>query len=53
VRELARERSRGEESGPQFIEFVERKLGEHGVKKMVPDAGTLAVVWQRTIWRTR
>ncbi len=34
-------------TGPQFIEFVERKLEEHGVEKVVPDADTLAVAWRR------
>lgn len=34
-------------TGPQFVEFVERKLDEHGVKKVIPDEETLALAWRR------
>ncbi len=34
-------------TGPHFIEFVERKLQEHGVEKVVPDDQTLADAWKR------
>jgi hypothetical protein len=34
-------------TGPQFVEFVEGKLDEHGVEKVVPDDETLAVAWRR------
>ena len=30
-----------------FITFVEEKLEEHGVKKVVPDAETLEIAWRR------
>jgi hypothetical protein len=29
-------------TSPQFISFVERKLNEHGVKKIVPEDNDLA-----------
>jgi hypothetical protein len=32
-------------TSPQFIEFVERKLVEHGVKKIVPDQELLSKVY--------
>ena len=28
-------------TSPQFIEFLERKFAEHGIRKVVPDADTL------------
>ena len=31
----------------QFIEFVEAKLEEHGVEKVVPDEDTLRLAWRR------
>jgi len=31
----------------QFIAWLEAKLKEHGVEKIVPDSDTLAVAWQR------
>jgi len=31
----------------QFIAWLERKLKEHGVEKIVPESDTLAVAWQR------
>jgi hypothetical protein len=31
----------------QFIEFVEEKLGAHGIGKVVPDADTLQKAWDR------
>ena len=34
-------------TGPQFIEFVEQKLEEHGVEKVLPDEETLAAAWKR------
>jgi len=34
-------------TGPQFIEFVETKLATNGVKKVIPDADTLATAWRR------
>lgn len=34
-------------TGPQFIEFVEGKLDEHGVQKVVPDDETLRAAWDR------
>lgn len=34
-------------TGPQFVEFVERKLEEHGVEKVMPDDRTLALAWRR------
>jgi hypothetical protein len=34
-------------TGPEFIEFVEGKLEQHGVEKVVPDEATLAVAWKR------
>lgn len=32
---------------PDFLEFVESKLEEHGVTKVVPDADTLEDAWKR------
>ena len=34
-------------SGRDFIEFVQGKLREHGVEKVVPDDATLAAAWKR------
>lgn len=34
-------------TGPAFVEFVEQKLEEHGVEKVIPDAATLAEAWER------
>ena len=34
-------------TGPEFIEFVEGKLEEHGVEKVVPDDDLLAATWKR------
>lgn len=34
-------------TGPDFIEFVEGKLCEHGVEKVVPDDETLEAAWKR------
>lgn len=34
-------------TGPRFIEFVESKLAEHGVEKVIPDAETLEIAWRR------
>lgn len=31
----------------QFISFIERKLEENGVKKVVPDRATLKIAWER------
>jgi Protein of unknown function C-terminus (DUF2399) len=31
----------------QFITWLEKKLQEHGVKKVVPDSDILAIAWQR------
>jgi hypothetical protein len=31
----------------QLIELIERKLVEHGVKKIVPDRATLKIAWER------
>ena len=31
----------------QFVSFLERKLEEHGVKKVVPDKATLQMAWER------
>ena len=36
-------------TGPRFIEFVERKLQQHGVTKVVPDEPTLAAAWRRAL----
>lgn len=36
-------------TGPQFIEFVEQKLQEHGVRKVAPDRETLEAAWERAI----
>jgi hypothetical protein len=33
----------------QFIEFVERKLQDHGVAKVVPDDETLRGAWERAV----
>jgi hypothetical protein len=34
-------------TGPEFVEYVERKLQQHGVRKVVPDDATLAAAWKR------
>ena len=34
-------------SGPDFIAFVERKLDENRVEKVIPDEQTLAAAWKR------
>ena len=34
-------------TGPDFIEFVEGKLEQHGVEKIIPDDDTLAAAWTR------
>lgn len=34
-------------TSPEMVEFVERKLDEHDVEKVIPDAGTLAHAWRR------
>jgi hypothetical protein len=34
-------------SGPDFIRYVEQKLEEHGVEKVVPDDETLKAAWRR------
>jgi hypothetical protein len=34
-------------TGEQFIEFVEGRLKEHGVEKVIPDEKTLRVAWRR------
>jgi hypothetical protein len=34
-------------TGDDFIKFVESKLKEHGVEKVVPDDETLAIAWKR------
>jgi hypothetical protein len=34
-------------SSPQFIAWLERKLVEHGVAKVIPDADTLEQAWRR------
>jgi hypothetical protein len=34
-------------TGPDFVSFVEQKLQEHGVGKVVPDAATLKTAWRR------
>jgi DNA topoisomerase VI subunit B len=31
----------------QLIELIERKLVEHGVKKVIPNGGTLKIAWRR------
>jgi hypothetical protein len=36
-------------SSPQFIEWLEDKLTEAGVKKVVPDPETLAKAWKRAL----
>ena len=36
-------------TGRQFIEFVERKMQQHGVRKVVPDRETLQAAWNRAI----
>ena len=36
-------------TGPQFIQFVEQKLQEHGVRKVVPARETLEAAWDRAI----
>ena len=34
-------------TSPQFIEFIETKLTEHGVKKLIPDPEILKAHWRR------
>ena len=34
-------------TGPQFVEFVENKLEDHGVEKVRPDEETLKEAWER------
>lgn len=34
-------------TGRDFIRFVEGKLEEHGVEKVIPDDKTLAIAWKR------
>jgi hypothetical protein len=34
-------------TGPSFIAFVEQKLDEHGVTKVIPDTQTLEAAWRR------
>jgi hypothetical protein len=34
-------------SGPDFIEFVEGKLRDHNVEKVIPDGETLTAAWKR------
>jgi hypothetical protein len=34
-------------TGPDFVSFVEQKLEEHGVEKVIPDEKTLAAAWRR------
>lgn len=36
-------------TGPQFIQYVEEKLDEYGVEKVVPERDTLEVAWRRAI----
>jgi DNA topoisomerase VI subunit B len=36
-------------TGRQFIEFVEQKMQQHGVRKVVPDGETLQAAWNRAI----
>jgi hypothetical protein len=36
-------------TGRQFIAFVEQKLQQHGVRKIVPDRDTLEAAWGRAI----
>jgi hypothetical protein len=35
-------------TGPDFIEFVEGELIDHGVKKVIPNNETLKLAWERT-----
>ena len=34
-------------TSPEFVDFLERKLAEHGIGKIVPDAGTLHLAARR------
>jgi hypothetical protein len=34
----------------QFIEWLERKLKEHGIKKLIPDKDTLAAAYRRALF---
>ncbi len=34
-------------AGPEFVAFVEGKLREHGIKKVIPDDATLKLAWER------
>jgi hypothetical protein len=36
-------------TGPQFVEFVEHTLQEHGVEKIVPGRDTLETAWERAV----
>jgi hypothetical protein len=38
---------------PQFIEFLERKLKEHGVEKVVPEGDELAAAYRLQVKRAR
>jgi hypothetical protein len=40
-------------TSPQFIDWLERKLKEHGVAKIVPDEKTLKSAWRRVTRRIR
>ncbi|MBA2313389.1 MAG: hypothetical protein H0V97_11415, partial [Actinobacteria bacterium] len=40
-------------TGRQFVEYVEGKLNEHGVEKVVPDASTLEQAWKRAHLRQK
>jgi hypothetical protein len=40
-------------TNPQLIEFVERKLKEHGVKKVIPDEPTLQIELRACVSRKR
>jgi hypothetical protein len=37
-------------SNRQFIDLLEKKLREHGVEKVVPDAAVLAKAWQHALY---
>jgi hypothetical protein len=40
-------------TGPQFIEFVEKKFEANGVEKVVPDADALGKAWRRATLAAR
>lgn len=40
-------------SGPDFIAYVEGKLNEHGVEKIIPGEETLALAWKRAHLATK